>query len=197
PVADEAQGFKKEWLKHWLPSEKDENWKGMNLYVTVDPANEKKKHSDYTAVWVLGLASDRNIYVVDVIRDRLNLTERADRLFDLHRHYRPISVGYEEYGMQADIQHIQDRMQRENYRFSIQPIGGTTRKEDRIRRLIPYFQQGRVFLPEFLFYRPKDGRQIDLIKTFVEQEYLAFPVSVHDDMLDALARIVDPEFPTV
>lgn len=197
PVADEAQGFKKDWIKHWQPDLKDENWKGMNLYVTVDPANEKKKHSDYTAIWVLGLASDRNIYVVDAIRDRLNLTERADRLFELHRRYRPISVGYEEYGMQADIQHIQDRMSRENYRFNIQAIGGTTRKEDRIRRLIPLFQQGRIYLPEFLFYRPKDLREVDLVRVFIEQEYLAFPVSVHDDMLDALARIVDPEFPTV
>jgi hypothetical protein len=28
---------------------------------------------------------------------------------------------------------------------------------------------------------------------FVEEEYVAFPVATHDDMLDRLARIADPE----
>jgi hypothetical protein len=28
---------------------------------------------------------------------------------------------------------------------------------------------------------------------FIAEEYLAFPVSLHDDMLDCLARILDPE----
>ena len=31
------------------------------------------------------------------------------------------------------------------------------------------------------------------MQDFVEQEYKPFPVSVHDDMLDAFARLVDPD----
>ncbi|KKK73780.1 hypothetical protein LCGC14_2890410, partial [marine sediment metagenome] len=36
----------------------------------------------------------------------------------------------------------------------------------------------------------------DLTRIFIDEEYLPFPVGAHDDMLDGLSRIVDPEFPT-
>lgn len=189
PVADEAQGFKKEWVKYWTP----DNWESLNRYILCDPANEKKKHSDYTVFWVVGLGADRNYYVIDCVRDRLNLTERADALFALHQKYRPLGVGYEKYGIQADIEHFEDRQRRENYRFGITPLGGNVRKEDRIRAMIPAFQQGRMWFPECVMYRGKDGRNLDLIRTFIEQEMIAFPVSVHDDMLDSLARVFDAE----
>jgi hypothetical protein len=32
---------------------------------------------------------------------------------------------------------------------------------------------------------------------FIDEEYLAFPVGVHDDMFDCKARIVDPELGAV
>lgn len=38
-----------------------------------------------------------------------------------------------------------------------------------------------------------DRSTVNLIEAFVEEEYLAFPVAQHDDMLDCLARIEDPE----
>ena len=190
PVADDAQGFKREWLKFY---EDQIDPKGMNVYVTVDPANEKKKNSDFSVFWVLGLAADNNLYVLDCVRDRVNLTERADILFSLHRQWKPLAVAYEKYGKDADIQHIEDRMRRENYRFNIVEVGGPVRKEDRIRALVPMFENGRVWLPEEMI-RESDGRKIDLVKHFISDEYLAFPVSQYDDMLDGLARVLDPDF---
>ena len=32
----------------------------------------------------------------------------------------------------------------------------------------------------------------DLVHDFIEQEYVAFPVAIHDDMMDSLARIAEP-----
>lgn len=187
PVADETQGFRAEWLRHYRSHDGD----GLNKYVLVDPASSKKKGSDYTAAWVLGAGPDENLYVLDVVRDRLSLTQRAELLFRLHRRWKPLGVGYEEYGLQADIEHIGERMERENYRFTITPLGGRTKKEDRIRRLIPWFEQGRIWLPETLHRTDYQGVTRDLVQVFIEEEYKAFPVSVHDDMLDALARILD------
>ena len=40
-----------------------------------------------------------------------------------------------------------------------------------------------------------EGVPSDLVKEFVDQEFLAFPVAIHDDMLDALARVLDEELP--
>ncbi len=78
------------------------------------------------------------------MRDRLNLKERGDRLFDLHRRYKPKQVRYEKYGLMADVEHYQARMENENYRFPIIEVGGQTSKVDRIKRLIPLFEAGRI-----------------------------------------------------
>ena len=40
-----------------------------------------------------------------------------------------------------------------------------------------------------------NGKTEDLVKIFIEEEYMAFPVPIHDDMLDSLARIAEPDLP--
>lgn len=189
PVADDAQGFKREWLRF---TDNRVDPQGMNVYITCDPANEKKKNSDFSVFWVLGLAADGNIYALDCIRDRINLTERADLLFGLHRQYKPRGVAYEKYGKDSDIQHYEYRMSQENYRFSITAVGSNQRKEDRIRRLVPLFEQGRVWFPEALWHE-SDNRKVNLIDHFIQDEFTSFPVGHHDDMLDALARVLEPD----
>ena len=162
-----------------------------NKYILVDPASEKKKTSDYTAIYVLLLGHDNNIYILDMIRDKLNLTERAEALFRLHKEHRPLDVAYEKYGMQADIEHIKDKQERENYRFHVTEVGGAMPKNDRIRRLIPLFEAKRVYLPMTLHKTAHNGEVRDLVQDFIEQEYAAFPVGKHDDMIDCLARLID------
>lgn len=205
PVADTVQGFKREWLRRWSPQaeagalfEEAAKAEGeasahMNRYLLVDPAGERKQGSDYTVMLVVGLAEDGNYYLIDGIRDRLNLTARADALFRLHRKYKPLAVGYEKYGMQADIEHVQSEQERRHYRFPIIALGGAMPKKDRIRRLVPLFEQGRMYLPKELFFVDSQGKERDLVHEFVHDELLAFPVSRHDDMLDCLARITDPD----
>lgn len=192
PVADETQGFKAEWLKYHDGFTRE----GMNVYLLVDPAGAKDKRSDYTAAWAVGLGPDMNIYVLDIVRDRLSLTQRAALLMRWHRKWKPMrvhGVRYEKYGKDADIEHIESVQKAANYRFEITAVGGQTSKTERRKRLIPYFEQGRVFLPRTHYYTDYQGKTSDLVQDFIEQEYKPFPVSVHDDMLDALARLIDPD----
>jgi hypothetical protein len=86
-------------------------------------------------------------------------------------------------------------MESENYRFTITPVGGRLAKADRIRRLVPWFEQGRLLLHPKIAKVDYEGREIDLTKAFVEEEYKAFPVAHHDDMLDALARFLEEDLP--
>lgn len=88
PLAGKAQGFDPEWFRS-LPD--TANRAGMNIYIVVAPASEKKRGSDYTVMWVVGLNHDNNYYVLEGVRDRLNLAEQTQALF----------------GLQADIQHIE------------------------------------------------------------------------------------------
>lgn len=189
PRADSAKGFKEEWLQYWHR----ENYYNLNCVIIVDPANEKKAHSDYTCMMVIGYGEDNNYYIIDIVRDRLNLTERTEKLFELYKKYQPQKVYYERYGMQADIQHIKYVQEQDNYRFPIQELGGTKlKKEDRIERLVPLFEQGRIFIPwDFKVMDTTSHKIRNLTEEFVNEEYLVFPVSTYDDMLDTLARITD------
>ena len=194
PVGDTTQGFERKWIKHY----EDVNHEALNKYILVDPASGKKRTSDYTAGWVVGLGADKNIYILDGIRDRLSLPERTRKLFEWHRKYKPMreaGVRYEKYGMQADIEHIESKQAEEGYRFVVTEVGGQTPKNDRIKRLMPYFEQGRVFFPRTMLRTDYQKVTRDLVQDFVEEEFVAFPVPVHDDMLDALARLLEPDLP--
>jgi len=200
PVADRNQGFDEKWLRYY-PNSRIGDFEHLNKYLLVDPANSKKKQSDYTAAAVIGLGSDGNYYLLDAVRDRLNLRERADLVFSLHRRWKPRAVGYEKYGVQADVDYIKERMNEENYRFEIIEVGGRLSKEDRIRRMVPIFapvndgEAGRFLLPESLMKTDYEGIRRDLIQDFVLNEYNPFPVGLHDDLFDAISRIWD--IPTV
>jgi len=189
PKADETQGFLTEWLRYAPRREPT----GLNVYLLFDPASGKKKGNDYTAAWAVGLGSDKNIYVLDMVRDRLNLQQRAELVMRWHRKYKPKQVRYEKYSMQADIEYIKTLQGAENYRFEIEEVGSSVSKNDRIRRLIPYFANKQIYLPEFLYYTDYEGTMRELVSEFVEFEYKAFPVSEHDDMMDALARLMEPD----
>lgn len=187
PKQDDKQGFSESWLRYWEAKIFD----NLNIYIVVDPASEKKATSDYTVMMVIGAGADNNYYILDMVRDRLSLSERANTLFILHRTYKPISVGYERYGMQADIPYLYERMEQDNYRYSIVELGGNIPKSDRIKSLVPYFEQGRIYLPSRCVHEDYSGQISDLTKVFISDEYKTFPYCRHDDMLDCLARIND------
>ena len=193
PKADALQGFRREWLRHY----KKIKPATLNWYLCFDAASSKKKGSDYTAGWAIGLGLDGNYYCIPIVRDRLNLKERGDRLFEAHRTYKPKQVRYEKYGLMSDIEHYQARMENENYRFQITEVGGQTSKQDRIKRLVPLFEAGRIWLPESHYVTDWQKTTHNLVHDFIEEEYYPFPVGLHDDMLDSLARICEPDLKLV
>lgn len=200
PLTGRIDGFDVEWLKYYKNSPFEER-SDKNAYILVDPAHSRKerdkKAGDYTVIAVVGLGPDANYYLLDLVRDRLNLTDRTDKLFDLVKTWRPNLVGYERYGAQSDIQHIQEMMERYKHRFEIVELGGRVKKEERIKRLIPVMEKGRFYAPEDLVYIDVNKEKRDLIKEFKQDELISFPLSKHDDMLDCISRILDPEFPVI
>ena len=188
PLADAAQNFKLDWLRRY-----ERNQVEGNKYLLCDPAGEKKKDNDYTVMVVICLASDMNYYLVDGIRDRLNLTERTDAMFRLHRKWKPLKTGYEKYGKDSDIEHIKDVQGQQRYRFEIMELGGPTPKNDRIRKLVPSFENHRFYLPWVLPYIDSKGVERDFMIQFLDEEYSEFPFATHDDMFDCMARILHPE----
>lgn len=200
PLTGRVDGFDVEWLRTYTNSPVTEA-RDKNLYILVDPAHSRKerdkKAGDYTVMAVVGLGPDANYYLIDLIRDRLNLTDRTDKLFDLVKTWRPILVGYERYGAQSDIQHIQETQERYRHRFEIVELAGRIKKEERIKRLVPVMEKGRFYIPEDLYYLDVSREKRNLIKEFKEEEMAHFPLAKHDDMLDCISRILDPDFPAL
>lgn len=183
--------------------------KEMNIVILVDPAGgddtekeKKDKPSDWTAMMVVGLANDNNYYLLDIIRDRLNPTERIDVLFMLHRKWNALSgkapkVGYEKYSMQSDSHYITQKQKKDAYYFPLIIVAGAKNKTTRVSRLVPDLQNGRWYFPHSLLYVDGDGRKWDLVQELINVEIKTFPLSKFDDMLDALSRIYEPELSMV
>jgi len=205
PVPIGGGMLKQEWVKYYNKV----NPRTMNVYILCDPANisndpnlsiarRREKKSDWTAFVVVGLNTDGNKYLLDVVRDKFNPTERIDALFELHRKWsglagRPAKVGYEKYGMMTDTHYIQLKMEEENYRFNMIELGGSMSKVDRIGRLIPDLERGNWYFPNKIMYTDSRGLTFDLVSEIIKTEMEMFPVSKHDDCLDALSRIYSEE----
>lgn len=203
PVPIGGGEFKEDWIQYFDPVETG-NYKQYNVYILVDAAGKGK---DWTAMMVVGLGPDNNYYLLDIVRDHLNPTERVNKVFDLHRKWnslcgKPPTVGYEAYGMMTDTHYIEQKQKADGYRFPLIELKGNEkdRKNQDIRRLIPDMQTGRWYFPLNLLYTVNiEGRPVvfDLVKELVKSEMLTFPVAKFDDMLDALSRIYDEELGAV
>ena len=193
PRPAEGAEFKRAWVCRY-----NNQPKKMNKVILVDPAGDpnnkgnSRKKSDRTVMWVVGLASDGNAFLVDGIIDRLSLTQRADKLFALHKKHKPMQVRYERYGMMGDIEHIRNEMEHRQYRFKITEVAGAVEKNARIRRLIPWFEGGKIWVPQAMHYTDVQGVDRELIQELLDVEYATFPVGRYDDGMDCLARLAEP-----
>jgi predicted phage terminase large subunit-like protein len=206
PVPLGGGEFKDSWLQYYDKS--GIKAPEMNVLILCDPAGgeetqkKKKKNSDYTTLMVVGLAPDNNYYLLDAVRDRLNPTERVNKLFELHRTWngltgKPPKVGYEKYGIMTDTHYIRQVQKETGYRFTLVELGGKMSKEERIRRMIPDLQNGRWWFPDAIMYTDYEGRTMDLVHELKRSEMETFPRSRYDDMLDAITRIYDTELQAV
>ena len=158
PVAREDQKFRMEDFRYYdeLPR--------LNYYIAVDPANTQSKKSDYTAMLVFGFSEDRKVYLVDGVHDKLDLGQRYRTLKALNERYKPLIIGYERYGLQADIDFFRMENAKTNYYMPITEVGGGISKEDRILRLQALFGTKDLLFPRHLRYTQLwNGEQVDIV----------------------------------
>ncbi len=129
----------------------------LQVYVLVDPARSQKRGSDNTAIAVIGIDYAGNKYLLDGYRHKMDLTERWVRTRDMYKWWasasgvQGISVGYESYGAQADLDYFHERQRIERIPFQIEelawPRDGEGSKVDRVQRLTPDVRNGRFYIP--------------------------------------------------
>ena len=192
PVSKAGCMFKRDWFMTY-DVRRTPKINTMNRYIFVDTASAKKRDSDYSVMWVVGLGQDRNYYVLDGVRDHMNLTERTDAIFRLVKKWQPSQVFWETIGAMADAEHVMEEMSIRGYRFNIRKLHQSIAKLDRIRWLEPLFQNSKIWFPSQMFYRDVQGVEHDLTQDFLNDEFVIFPSTRHDDMLDCLANIKHPD----
>lgn len=219
PVDQENADLSKEWLQYWRGSLRRKptgerelviDWLGdhdKNIlqgyifpisvpikYVLTawDPANKKKKRSDYTGASTVAISNEGDWFVLNFIEDKFNPREIVDAIFEEQERFEVDITGIEEEGKESIKFYLIEKMKQENRFFRLRELKSKgVKKEVRIAgRLVPRFEHKRVFLPINLHRRTWDGRVIDLTESF-EEEYLYFPVPKKDNIIDSLAYIED------
>ena len=205
PMADISNNFLPEWIEYT-----DDLSKRMNIDIICDPAGSTKTRSDYTVFWVVGRTEDDEYILIDIVRDKIDLEQKWSTIRALHTQYtrdgRKPRVFYEQVSMQSDLQHFNYRMAEESSYVEMIPVSGKPKlnpqhmmsgvplKDQRIGALIPLFKMHRVkFYRSGPRYSHFEKREVDMLQQFIDEEFLSYPFSKHDDGLDCMSRIADLE----
>jgi hypothetical protein len=156
PVAGTDAMFHAEWFKGY-----DVIPKIMNVYIVVDPSKGRSKTSDRTAIAVIGIDPANNKYLLDGYRHRMPLSDRWSMIKQLEAKWRNhpgvqlVRVGYEQYGMQSDLEVINEWQQHSGRYFEIEelnyPREGEHSKKARVERLEPDMRWGKFLLPAMVW----------------------------------------------
>lgn len=154
--------------------------------MTIDPASSVKATADRTAILCGGL-SNNQIYVYDYILDRLSFDSYCTKVVDLLELHPNIKTVYIEKNVykDADLEKIKAIMKERNItrKINFETYHQNSNKDDRISTIINDINFGRVMLNEDNRYFEEARNEI---LEFCGQKY-----SVHDDMPDALATLVN------
>ena len=192
PIGEGMRTFRDTWFQT-IDVTKMPEASSVNRYILIDSAGSKKKdRNDFSMYWVVGLGRDKNYYILDAVRDRLNLAERTRTLFDLVEKWTPLNTFWEQIGMASDVEHVKGEMDNIGWHFPITEIGQSVPKNDRIAWMIPLFEASRIWFPSQMLRKTLVGDTRDIVQDFINHEYSTHPVCRHDDMLDCLANIAHP-----
>ncbi len=180
PVDDKSATFKNSQIRRIDGDFID--GKPINWFLMVDPAISQEKTADYTAMVVAGMDGERNIYIKDIVRARMMPSEIIDNIFRLYETHNPQAVGVESVAYQKTlIYSLNDRMKERGWWIPLKEVKRSNQsKEVRIKGLQPFYEFGHIF-------HLKECPYIDDL----EYELLHFPRGQTDDMIDALADILE------
>jgi len=147
--------------------------------ITVDTAQKTKEINDYTVMQCWGVTQDKDIYLIDMVRDKLeapDLRRQAKLFYNKHQGHPPLRKMYIE-DKSSGSSLIQDL---KRVKLNIGAVQRNIDKVSRANDTAPFIEAGRVYLNEDIPYIQ------DLLT-----EYTSFPNGVHDDTLDPLFDAVD------
>lgn len=182
PVAEDGEYFRKDMFR-WYDGSAEERHKlvPMRTYSAWDFAIGKGDRNDWTVGIVVGIDAEDNMHVLDMRRGRWDSFQIVENILDVHRRWKPETIGMEKGQLSMAIgPYLNKRIREERlYDLHVKDLPtGRRDKEARARAIQGRMEQGRVQFP-------KDEPWVSTL----QQEMLRFPNGVHDDCVDALAWV--------
>jgi predicted phage terminase large subunit-like protein len=193
PVSDENATFKREYIvrKPW------EEVKGrpMNWYLSVDPSyydpRGTTQYGDYATFVLVGMDYKRELFVRHIVRKKMPYSEIINTIFDIYTDPRfadtrsgrtkDMKIILEVVGSKSLSYELSNAQRERNTWLPITEIKSRKLdKHERIRGLAPFYEYGHV-------YHIKECPEIEEL----EYELLHFPSGKHDDIIDALATVLE------
>ncbi len=176
PQVEEGAYFQKKYFRMY---ETAPQW--LDIYCAGDLAISKKEHADWTVFYVVGKDEFGNLYFLDEYRGRWDAREIVDKIFEIHRIWRPRYFGLEKGQISLTLDtYIQERQLAENLpELHIEEMPpGKADKELRARTIQGLMSLGKVLWPQGALWVDD-----------AMNELLRFPNGVKDDRVDAAAWI--------
>lgn len=179
PVDDENAMFKASdiQIKPWdLVKDVPMNW-----YMLVDPSFGGQ-YSDYCAIVIAGMDFMRQLYVRHIVRRKMTYAQIIDEMFALYHEYPIRQIAIETVATQKSISYMlhEEQINRGEWLPITEFKSRSHTKEERVRGLAPFYENHRIF-------HVKECNQ----REELEYELLHFPKAKHDDVVDALANVLE------
>lgn len=149
-----------------------DKWIKVRLCFGCDLAISEKEtdNGDYFVLMVIGVDADKNVYVLDYVKERLTFNTQLNTIIGYGRDKYPM---VERIGVEANA--YQKALAQELRRLSLLPIININTSKDKVTRAMrrsANFENGKVFFREGM--------------DDLEECLLLFPEVDHDDLFDAL-----------
>lgn len=182
PIAKESARFRQEMFKYYDETSKEfvSERKALDNIVILDPAKTTKITSDETAIVGVGVdVQTPKLFVRDIIKGNLHPEEQYTACFDMADRLGARTIGIEVTSLNEFITYpLRTEMLRQKRYYNIVELKARASKEERISALVPFYRLGFV-------YHNKQNCAV------LENQLMSFPRSKKDDVMDALAYVVE------
>jgi predicted phage terminase large subunit-like protein len=147
--------------------------KDCSIFAVLDLAATISETSDWTAVIIFALTPEREVLVLEVVREKFEGAEHLPLIRNIFHRWRPLQIGIESVQYQISLVQLA--------RKELLPVRDLRADRDKVTRSLPmaamleagkcYFREGASWLTTF------------------EDELLSFPKSKNDDQVDAFSYI--------
>ena len=161
PFSEEDAIIKPDWIKECEPSQVPDKHARLARVLTIDPAASERQTADPTAMGVVDLYTDGNVYIRAIRNQRTSPSVTADTVRELDE----IARSEQACRLGAGL-----------------PVIGLKPDKDKVRRLLAvsrFFEAGRIYIVKDI----QNGQAL-------REQLIEFPKGTHDDMVDMVVYAV-------